>query len=78
MKAFITCYQISLFFILTFVFSWFPWYAGIAPEVMTMGSSIAAFIIVIIVGGRRGFVDFLRPFGRWRVSWRWWMIAISW
>jgi len=76
MKAFIKRYQISLFFLLTFVLSWFPWYAGIAPEVMTMGPSIAAFIIVIILGGKRGFVDFLRPFGRWRVNWRWWVIAI--
>jgi len=76
MKAFIKRYQISLFFLLTFVLSWFPWYAGIAPEVMTMGPSIAAFIIVIILGGKRWFVDFLRPFGRWRVNWRWWVIAI--
>ena len=76
MKAFITRHQISIFFILIFVFSWFPWYAGIAPEEMAMGPSIAAFIVVLIVGGKRGFVDFLRPFGRWRVSWRWWTIAI--
>ena len=49
---------------------------GMAPETMTMGPSIAAFIVVLIVGGKRGFIDFLRPFGRWRVSLRWWAIAI--
>lgn len=76
MKTFINRYQIIIFFILTFVLSWFPWYAGIAPETMTMGPSIAAFIVVLIVGGKRGFIDFLRPFGRWRVSLRWWAIAI--
>ena len=76
MKTFINKYQISIFFILTFIFSWFPWYAGIAPEVMAMGPSIAAFIIVLIVGGKRGFVDLVRPFGRWRASLKLWAIAI--
>jgi len=76
MKAFIHRYQISIFFILTFVFSWFPWYAGIAPEVMAMGPSIAAFIVVLILGGRHGFVDLLRPFGRWRAGLGIWGLAI--
>ncbi|MCJ7700562.1 MAG: CPBP family intramembrane metalloprotease [Anaerolineales bacterium] len=76
MKTFINRYQIIIFFVLTFVFSWFPWYAGIAPEVMAMGPSIAAFIVVLIVGGKRGFVDLVRPFGRWRVSLGLWGIAI--
>ncbi|MCP4419843.1 MAG: CPBP family intramembrane metalloprotease [Chloroflexi bacterium] len=76
MKSFFNQFQISIFFVLAFVFSWFPWYAGIAPEVMTMGPSIAAFIIVLIIGGKRGFVNLLRPFGRWRVSLKLWVIAI--
>ncbi len=76
MKSFINRNQIILFFALTFVLSWFPWYAGIAPEVMTMGPSIAAFIIVLIVGGRRGFIDLVRPFGRWRASLGVWGIAV--
>jgi len=76
MKTFINRYQIGIFFVLTFVLSWFPWYAGIAPEVMTMGPSIAAFIVVLILGGWRGFVDLLRPFGRWRASLGIWGLAI--
>lgn len=76
MKIFINRYQLIIFFILTFVLSWFPWYAGIAPEVMAMGPSIAAFIVVLIVGGKRGFVDLVRPFGRWRASLGTWGIAI--
>ena len=76
MKTFINRYQIIIFFVLTFVLSWFPWYAGIAPEVMTMGPSIAAFIVVLILGGWRGFVDLLRPFGRWRASLGIWGLAI--
>ena len=76
MKSFFTKNQIIIFFILTFIFSWFPWYTGIAPEVMAMGPSLAAFIIVLIVGGKRGFVDLLRPFGRWKVNWKLWAIAL--
>lgn len=76
MKSFIKQNQISIFFVLTFVLSWFPWYAGVAPEVMAMGPSIAAFILVFILGGWRGFVDLLRPFGRWRASLGIWGLAI--
>jgi len=76
MKSFIKKHQISIFFILTYAFSWFPWYAGIGPEVMTMGPSLAAFLIVIIVGGKHGLIDFLRPFGRWRAKLYLWVIAI--
>jgi membrane protease YdiL (CAAX protease family) len=76
MKTFIYRYQIIIFFVLTFVLSWFPWYAGIAPELMAMGPSIAALIVVLLVGGKRGFVDLVRPFGRWRASLKLWGIAI--
>jgi membrane protease YdiL (CAAX protease family) len=76
MKTLIKKYQLIIFFALTFIFSWFPWYAGIAPEVMAMGPSIAAFIVVLIIGGKQGFVDLIRPFGRWRASLGLWVIAI--
>ena len=76
MKSFIDKHPISIFFGLTFVLSWFPWYMRIAPEVLTMGPSIAAFILVLIIGGKRGFVDLIRPFGRWRASLGLWGIAV--
>ena len=76
MKPFITKYQISTFFALTFVLSWFPWYMGVAPDVLTTGPSLTAFILVFIIGGRQGFVDLMRPFGRWRASLGLWGLAI--
>ena len=76
MRAFVTKHQIIIFFVLTFVISWFPWYAGIAPEVLALGPSIAAVIIVIYTGRKRGLIDFLRPFTRGRASLRYWGIAI--
>lgn len=76
MKSFIDRNQFIIFILLTFVISWFPWYAGIGPEVMTMGPSIAAFLVVLLVGGKQGVVNLIRPFGRWRVSLSLWGIAI--
>ena len=76
MKKFVNRNQVLIFFLLTFLFSWFPWYAGIAPEVMTMGPSIAAFVVVFIIDGWRGFRDFVRPFGRWRMGLGLWGLAI--
>jgi uncharacterized protein len=76
MKALIKKYQIIIFFVLAFLFSWFPWYAGIGPEVMAMGPSIAAFLVVIIFGGKQGIMNLLRPFGRWRAGIVLWAIAI--
>ena len=70
MKSFINRNQIVIFFVLTFVLSWFPWYAGIAPEVMTMGPSIAAFILVFIIGGKRGFVELIRHHTCLSVCWK--------
>ena len=76
MKSFVKQNQIVLFFILTFILSWFPWYAGIAPEVMAMGPSLAVIIIVVIVAGRRGLGGLFRPFIRWRASLGLWGIAL--
>jgi CAAX protease family protein len=76
MKSFIRSNEIVIFIILTFLLSWFPWYAGIAPEVMAMGPSIAAFILVLIIGGKQGLLDLLRPFGRWRAKPRVWLVAL--
>ena len=76
MKLFLKQNQIFIFVVLTFIFSWFPWYAGIAPEVINIGPSLAAFMIVIIVGGKSGLLDMLRPFVRWRTKKRYWGIAI--
>ena len=76
MKRFIEQNQISVFFVLTLLFSWFPWYAGIAPETMNLGPSLAAFVVVLIIGGKAGLLDWLRPFGRFRVGLAWWGIAL--
>jgi membrane protease YdiL (CAAX protease family) len=76
MKAFFRKFELFFFLLFTLLFSWFPWYVGIAPEVMAMGPSIAAFIVILIVGGKKGFVELVRPFGRWRAEVSLWAVAI--
>lgn len=76
MKSFVKQYQITLFILLTLLLSWFPWYTGIAPEVLAIGPSLAALVLILIVGGKSGLLEWLRPFGRWRASLSMWSIAI--
>jgi membrane protease YdiL (CAAX protease family) len=76
MKKVIERHQISIFFILAFVLSWYPWYAGIAADVLIIGPSLAAVIVVLIVSGKRGFINLLRPFIRSRAGLLWWGIAV--
>jgi len=76
MKTLIERNQLSFFFLLTLVLSWYPWYAGIAPELIVFGPSLAAFITVFIVSGKSGLINFLRAFTRWRVGFTWWFVAI--
>lgn len=76
MRSFVERNQVSLFFLLAFVFSWYPWYAGMGAEVLAIGPSVAAFLIVGIAGRGAGLAALLRPFIRWRVGFRWWVIAI--
>jgi len=52
MKPFFERHQVGLFFVFTSILSWFPWYAGIAVEVMAMGPSLAAIIVVMVVKGK--------------------------
>ena len=63
-------YQIIIFILVTFAFSWFPWYAGIAPEVMTIASDlsltvlavqvVAALILIFVTKGRLGHLNTYR------------------
>jgi hypothetical protein len=76
MKTFIRKYQIIIFFALTFIISWFPWYTGRAAEMLIIGPSLAAFIIVFTIEGKKGLIDLLRQFGRWRARLGLWGIAI--
>ena len=75
MKALLKRHEIIVFFILVFVLSWFPWYAGIAPETVTFMPSLIGLAMAFVVGGKQGGQNLLHSAGRWRVHPRYWLIA---
>ncbi len=74
-KSFINKHQIIIFFVLVIVLSWFPWYAGIAPETVVFMPSLLGLAMAFYVGGKKGGMNLLRSVGRWRVQPRYWLIA---
>lgn len=42
-----------------------------------LGPMVAALIVTAINTGRVGISELVRPMARWRVSRRWWMVALS-
>ncbi len=67
-------YQMVIFVILAYFLSWiavFPLAGGLLPH----GPMIAAFIILGLVVGRRGTAGLWRQMTRWRVGWKWYLIA---
>jgi membrane protease YdiL (CAAX protease family) len=75
MKSFIKQYQISIFFIVTLLVGWFPWYTGRGSTIIA-APSIAAFIVALAADGWQGFMDILRRLGRWRANWRWYLFIL--
>ena len=75
MRAFLKRHQITMFFVLVIILSWFPWYAGIAPETATFIPSLLGLVMAFAVDGKQRGLDLLRSVGRWRVQPRYWLIA---
>ena len=75
MKALLKRHQIIIFFALTFIISWMPWYTG-GHGFRTWGPSLAGLIVVAVMGGWKGIVGMLRRLVKWRVGIVWWAVAM--
>ena len=75
MKSFIKQNQISIFFVLTLLIGWFPWYTG-QGSVLFAAPALAAFIIAFLANGWAGVMEMLRQLGRWRANWRWYVFIL--
>ena len=73
-KRIIKQYQILIFFALTFIISWYPWYTG-GVGFKAAGPSYAGLIVVALVGGWAGIKEMLHRLVKWRVGTIWWTIA---
>ena len=86
--SFVKRYQIALFFILAYVLSWLVWGTYIAEQQGLIGFhlpesffayfalTLAVIIIALAVGGRAALMDILRRILRWRVSVKWYVLAL--
>lgn len=75
MRSFLKKYQILLFFALTFIISWYPWYTG-GHGFKAAGPSYAGLIVALVVSGWEGIKEMLRRLVRWRVGIVWWAVAL--
>lgn len=73
--AFLKRYPLIFFLILTFLISWFPWYAG-NGGLWVFGPSIAGVIMTLLIYGKEGMRDLSQRATRWRVGINWWIIAL--
>jgi len=63
------------FVVLTFLISWFPWYTS-GTGFLVFGPSIAGVIIIAVTRGKAGLRDLGQRSLRWRVGFRWWVVAL--
>jgi len=75
MRALLNRHQIVIFFVLTFIISWYPWYSG-GKGFFTWGPSAAGLIITMVVAGRKEVVVMLRRLVRWQAGFLCWAVAL--
>jgi membrane protease YdiL (CAAX protease family) len=75
MKSFIKQNQISIFFVLTLIIGWFPWYTG-RGSIIIAAPLLAALTVAFLADGWEGILDILRRLGRWRANWRWYVFIL--
>ncbi|HEY7593409.1 MAG TPA: lysostaphin resistance A-like protein [Actinophytocola sp.] len=74
-------HRLTAFFGLAFVLSWWAWplYAAGVDVVpfWPWGPLLAALVVIGVTDGRSGYRELLARMTRWRVGWRWWVVALG-
>src|SRR5512135_3145389 len=76
MKTFVQRYQIVLFFLLTLLIGYYPWWGFGVIGFFPGGMTIAGLIVVALAGGRKGIWEVARRWLKWRVNWKWYALAL--
>jgi uncharacterized protein len=80
-RSVIRNHPLVAFFILAYALSWWPWplyAAGVPGEpFLAFGPLLAAVIVVALTAGRLGLRALVARMVRWRVSWRWYAVALA-
>lgn len=75
MRKVFDTYKIGIFFILTLLIGWFPWYTG-RGSIIIAAPSLAAFIVAFLANGWDGVLGILKRLGRWRANWKWYAFIL--
>lgn len=75
MKSLLKQHQILVFFALTLIIGWFPWYTG-GKGIVIAAPMLAGLIIAFLTEGKDGVLDVLRRIVQWRVNFRWYLLVL--
>jgi len=76
-KSFLKKYQIIIFFALTVIIGWFPWYTSTGRgSVLIYGPALAGLITAALTEGKEGLLAIWQRMTRWRVNIRWYLIVL--
>ena len=74
--------QIPAFVVLAYALSWWAWFwyradpENVGAPILPMGPLLAALILLPLIGGWPAVKDLLGRIVRWRVGWRWYLVAV--
>ena len=77
--SFIKRHPLVTFFVLAYVFSWWPWLLSAANPFFPLfpfGPMVAALILTAIINGRAGLKPLLARVVQWRVNLRWYGVVL--
>lgn len=73
-KSYINKYQLPLFFLLSYLLSW--WSAPITGgQIMPHGPAMAALIVLALTTGRQGLRVLWQRITHWQVAWYWYLLG---
>jgi membrane protease YdiL (CAAX protease family) len=75
MRTFVKRLQIPLFFALTLLIGWLPWYTG-RGGVIIVAPTLAGLLVAFLAGGKEGLLAVLRRLIRWRAGVRWYALIL--
>jgi hypothetical protein len=75
MRTFVKRLQIPLFFALTLLVGWLPWYTG-RGGVIIVAPTLAGLLVAFLAEGKEGLLAVLRRLIRWRAGVRWYAFIL--
>ena len=75
MRTFVKRFQIPLFFALTLLIGWLPWYTG-RGGVIIVAPTLAGLLMAFVAEGKQGLLAVLRRMIRWRAGLRWYAMIL--